>query len=505
MTILCTVIGRNRHKMIQAEIQEAAKRGAQMIEIRLDYLTKAPDFKRLLALKPCPLIATVRRQEDGGRWTGTEAARQMLLRQAVVAGFDWVDLELDVADIIGRFKNVKRIISHHNLREMPDDLEELYSRMCEKDADVVKIAVRAQKVTDNLRVLRLMENPPVPTIALCLGDLGFPSRILAAKLGAPFCYAAFNIERTLSLGIPHFGELKNSYFFEHINADTQVYGVIGDPIGHSLSPLIHNAAMNKLGINGVYIPFRVPRGELASFLKGFEVIPVRGYSVTIPHKETALALAKEKDATATVVGAANTLVRLDDGYAAYNTDYDAFRESLAAGLTASADGEATKLSGKGVLLLGAGGVARAVARVLQGEGSRITVANRSQERAQDLAEDLGCRFVAWEARHNVISDLLINCTPVGMHPHVDEMPVHTSYLLPELAVVDTIYTPENTLLIKEARSRGCPVVTGVEMFIRQAALQFRLFTGKEAPLDLLRSIVKRALSPIALPPEEGDQ
>src|SRR5713226_5596979 len=126
MTILCTVIGRNRHKMIQAEIQEAARRGAQMIELRLDFLTKAPDFKRLLALKPCSLIATVRRQEDGGRWTGTEAARQMLLRQAVVAGFDWVDLELDVADIIGRFKNVKRIISYHNLREMPDDLEELY-------------------------------------------------------------------------------------------------------------------------------------------------------------------------------------------------------------------------------------------------------------------------------------------------------------------------------------------------------------------------------------------
>lgn len=503
MTILCTVIGRNRHKMIQAEIQEAAKRGAQMIELRLDYLTKAPDFKRLLVDKPCPLIATVRRQEDGGRWTGTEAARQMLLRQAVVAGFDWVDLELDVADVIGRFKNVKRIISHHNLREMPDDLEELYSRMCEKDADVIKIAVRAQKVTDNLRVLKLMENPPISTIALCLGDLGFPSRILAAKFGAPFCYAAFNIERTLSLGIPHFGDLMNTYFFERINAETQVYGVVGDPIGHSLSPLVHNAAMRKLGINGVYIPFRVPRGELASFLKGFEVIPVRGYSVTIPHKETALAMAKEKDSTATVVGAANTLVRLDDGYAAYNTDYDAFRESLVGGLSASANGEAAKLSGKGVLLLGAGGVARAVARVLQSEGSRITIANRSSERAQDLAEDVGCRYVAWEARHNVISDLLVNCTPVGMHPHIDEMPVHTSYLRPELAVVDTVYTPENTLLIKEARARGCPVVSGVEMFIRQAALQFRLFTGREASLDILRSIVKRALSPISLPPEEG--
>jgi 3-dehydroquinate dehydratase/shikimate dehydrogenase len=503
MTILCVVIGRNRHKMIQAEIQEAAKRGAQMIELRLDYLTKAPDFKRLLTVKPCPMIATVRRQEDGGRWAGTEAARQMLLRQAVVAGFDWVDLELDVADVIGRFKSVKRIISYHNLREMPDDLEELYQRMCEKDADIVKIAVRAQKVTDTLRVLKLMDNPRVPTIALCLGELGFPSRILGAKFGAPFTYAAFNIERTLSLGIPYFGEMKHNYFFEHINAGTQVYGVVGDPVGHSLSPILHNAAMHKLGINGVYIPFRVPRGELAPFLKGFEVIPVRGYSVTIPHKETALAMAKEKDPTAMVVGAANTLVMSDGEFSAYNTDYDAFRESLLAGLAPSTDGEAAKLSGKGVLLLGAGGVARAVARVLQSEGSRITVANRSPERAQDLAEDIGCRFVTWEARHNVTSDLLVNCTPVGMHPHVDEMPIHTSYLRPELAVVDTIYTPENTLLIKEARARGCPVVTGVEMFVRQAALQFRLFTGQEVPLDVMRSIMKRALSPIALPEEEG--
>jgi 3-dehydroquinate dehydratase/shikimate dehydrogenase len=501
MTILCTVIGRNRHKMIQAEIQEAARQGAQMIELRLDYLTKSPDFKRLLALKPCPLIATVRRQEDGGRWTGTESARQMLIRQAVVAGFDWVDLETDVATVIGRFKNIKRIVSYHNLREMPDDLEEIYLRMCEQDADVVKIAVRAQKVTDNLRVLKLMEKPPVPTIAICLGDLGFPSRILAAKFGAPFIYVAFNIERTLSLGIPYFGEMKNTYFLEQINASTQVFGVIGDPIGHSLSPVIHNAAMRKLGINGVYIPFRVPRGELQVFLKGYEVIPVKGYSVTIPHKEAALALAKTKDSTATLVGAANTLVMQEDGFTAYNTDFDAFRDSLTLAFSAGADGT-SKLAGKGVLVLGAGGVARAVARALQGDGARITIANRSSERAQDLAEDVGCRFVAWEARHNVISDLLINCTPVGMHPHIDEMPVHTSYLRPELAVMDTIYTPENTLLIKEALSRGCKTVTGVEMFIRQAATQFRLFTGQEAPLDLLRSIVKRALSPIALPEEE---
>ena len=502
MTILCAVIGRNRHKMIQVEIQEAAKRGAQLIELRLDFLTKAPDFKRLLAVKPCPMIATVRRQEDGGRWTGTEDSRRMLLRQAIVAGFDWVDLETDVADEIGRFKNVQRIISYHNIREVPDDLEEIYQRMCEQDADVVKIAVRAQRSTDNLRVLKLLDDPPRPTIAICLGDLGFPSRILNAMHGAPFSYAAFNKERTIALGIPHFEELKHAYYYEQINHDTEVYGVIGDPIGHSLSPVIHNAAMRKLGINGVYIPFRVPRGELPGFLKAFGGIPVKGYSVTIPHKETALAYAKHKDKIATLVGAANTLVKIDEGFAAYNTDYQAFRDSLLANLPPSEDGKPTKLIGKGVLLLGAGGVARAVAQAFQAEGTRITIANRSPERAQDLAEDVGCRYVGWEARHNVLADILVNCTPVGMFPHVDDSPIHVSYLKPELTVFDTVYSPENTLLVKEARSRGCPVVTGVDMFVRQAAVQFKLFTGKEAPLDLMHAVVKRALSPVVIYEEE---
>src|SRR4051812_36528269 len=127
---ICVVIGRTRHKMIQVEIQEAAKQGAKMIELRLDYLAKAPDFKRLLADKPCPLVATVRRPQDGGRWNRSEVDRQMLLRQAVVAGFDWVDLETDVAEVVRRFKNVKRIVSYHNLRDVPSDLEDIHAKMC---------------------------------------------------------------------------------------------------------------------------------------------------------------------------------------------------------------------------------------------------------------------------------------------------------------------------------------------------------------------------------------
>src|SRR5262249_19775363 len=205
---ICVVIGRTRHKMVQIELQEAAKRGARLIEIRLDFLAKSPDFKRLLANKPCQLVATVRRPAEGGRWAGTEEARRMLLRQAIVGGFDWVDLETDVADEIRRFKDVKRIVSYHNMQEVPEDLEKIYERMCGQDADVVKIAVMAQHPADNLRILSLLENAPRPTVAFCMGDLGTASRILAARYGAPFAYAAFNKERTIAPGLPSLEELE---------------------------------------------------------------------------------------------------------------------------------------------------------------------------------------------------------------------------------------------------------------------------------------------------------
>jgi 3-dehydroquinate dehydratase/shikimate dehydrogenase len=492
------VVGRTRHKMMQIELQEAAKRGAQMIELRLDFLSKAPDFKRLLANRPCPFVATVRRPQDGGRWPGDEPDRHMLLRQAIVAGFDWVDLETDVADEIRRFKDVKRIISYHNLREVPADLEEIHATMCQQDADVVKIAVSAQRPTDNLRVLKLLQNAPKPTVAFCMGDLGVPSRILGGKYGSPFTYAAFNKERGIAPGILSYDEIKHVYNYPDINADTKVYGVIGDPVAHSLSPLIHNTAFRSLGMNAVYLPFRVPRLALELFLKEFERIPVYGYSVTIPHKENAATLAAEKDPAVTLTQAANTLVRGERGFVAYNTDYHAARDSLLANLPSATDGVSGTLQGRTVLLLGAGGVARAVAHTLHREGALVSITNRTPERTQRLAEEVGCRAIDWAARHNVVCDTVVNCTSVGMHPNMDESPVHPSLLKPGLVVMDCIYTPEQTLLVKEARTRGCHVLTGVDMFVRQAALQFQLFTGKEAPLELMRKVVKKALSPIAM-------
>src|SRR5262249_39963682 len=161
---------------------------------------------------------------------------------------------------------------------------------------VVKLAVRAQQPADNLRVLRLLEKPARPTVAFCVGDLGLPSRVLGARLGAPFTYAAFKQERGIAPGLPSFDEMRQVYHYDEANADTKVFGVLGDPVGHSLSPLVHNTAFRHAGFNGVYLPFRVPRGDLPGFLKEFDRLPVHGYSVTIPHKEAAFLAAKHKDA-----------------------------------------------------------------------------------------------------------------------------------------------------------------------------------------------------------------
>jgi 3-dehydroquinate dehydratase / shikimate dehydrogenase len=495
--MICVSIGRTRHKMMVIEIEEAAKQGAELIELRLDFLSRAADFKRLLANKPCPMIATVRRQSDGGRWKGSEEDRLMLLRQCIVGGFDWVDLESDVADLIRRFGNVKRIISYHNLRDIPENLEKIHERMLGQDPDVVKLAVRAEHPSDNLRLLKIVENSPKPTIGICMGDMGIPSRILAAKYGSPFTYAAFNRERGIAPGILGFDEMRSVYHYDNIHSDTRVFGVVGDPVAQSLSPLVHNAAFKDRALNCTYVPFRVPRNDLPAFLDSHNQLPVHGYSVTIPHKEAAAALAKERDQYVEWVQAANTLIRREDGsFSAHNTDCSAAVESLKQLLANSEMGGA--VSGRTVLILGAGGAARAVAHGLHREGALLVIANRTPERAHRLAEEVGCRASDWTARHSVICEIVVNCTSVGMFPNIDETPLHHSFLRPGLIVFDTVYNPETTFLVKEARDRGCHVLTGVDMFVRQAALQFQLFTGVEPSPEVMRKVVKRALSPVTI-------
>lgn len=505
---VCCVVGRTRHKMIQIELLEAVKRGARFVELRLDFLAKAVDFKRLLPSKHCPWMATIRRPVDGGRWPGTEPERQTILRQAIVSeAFEWVDLETDIADTIPRFGPVKRVVSYHNVARTPENLGEIYEAMLKQDADVYKIAVMAEQPSDNMKVLEIQRKATKPTIAFCMGDMGFPSRFFALKYGAPWIYAAFNKERGVAPGMPAFDEFKTTYPIRSIGPDTKFYGLLGDPVAQSYSPVLHNHMLGRHKVDAIYIPFRVPRGGLSEAVNAYRDIPVQGYSVTIPHKEDAVALATEADPNVKLAQAANTLVRREDGrFFGANTDFTAAVESLRSHLRERArEGPGPNFNQLFVLILGAGGAARAVAHALHQEGAHITISARTYDRAVKLSDEVKCKVVDWQARHNVAQcDVVVNCTPVGMHPDVDQTPAHASFLKPGMTVFDTVYSPENTMLIREARTRGCHVITGVDMFVRQAAKQFELFTGQSPSLDKMRDILRKAMSPLTRALEEDE-
>jgi 3-dehydroquinate dehydratase/shikimate dehydrogenase len=499
--MICVAIGRSRHKHMMAEHQHLAEQGAKMVELRLDYVAGRVNIRRLLAERPqnCQVIITARRKEDGGKWQGTEEARQLLLREAIAEGVDWVDLEEDVAAQIRRFGRTKRIISYHNFRKTPDDLRELHARMAGLDPDVIKIATMANTPHDNVRVLEMMQQSEIPTVGMCMGDIGTPSRILAGKFGAPFAYATFHHERTLAPGQLSYKQMTEIYRYERIGPDTTVYGVIADPVGHSLSPHVHNAAFEARGIDAVYVPFRVPADALGQFMEDAPRLGIKGLSVTIPHKEAIARHLTKVDPAVKSIAAVNTVVFDGAERIGYNTDYNAAMDCLEYAL-GNIGADPSPLKGKRVLVLGAGGVARPIVFGLRKRGAHTTIASRTLARAERLANAFEAKAVEWEARNRGTADIIINCTPVGMHPNVDESPIHKTFLKPAMFVFDTVYNPESTLLVKDARSRNCGVITGVEMFVRQAMLQFFLFTRKEAPAELMRDVLKRAIGPVRFSP-----
>jgi 3-dehydroquinate dehydratase/shikimate dehydrogenase len=492
--MICVSIARGRHRHVLAEHRHLVQQGAKLVEFRLDYISGEVNLRRLITDRPSPVVITCRREADGGKYTGTEEARLRLLRTAIAEGVEYVDLEDDIAGSIPRFGKTKRIISLHDFRKTPDNLEEIHARLVSLDADVVKMATMANQPHDNLRMLNLIRNSKVPTVALCMGDIGTPSRLLAGRFGAPFTFATFHHERTLAPGQLSFTQMTEIYHYNRVKPTTAVYGVIGDPISQSLGPVVHNAGLAHAGIDGVYIPFRVPREHLGQFLEDAPALGVRGLSVTIPHKELVTKRLTKSDATTEGIGAANTLVYGPEGIEGFNTDHQAAIDSLEAACDAETAHKIT-LEGKTALVLGAGGAAKAIAYGLKRRGATVIIAGRTPQRAAPLAARLDCQLVEWGARYAVDPDVLINCTPVGMHPNVDATPYEKHHLRPSMLVFDTVYNPENTLLIKDARSQSCTVVTGVEMFIRQAGLQFKLFTGQEAPSDLMRDVLKRAIGP----------
>ncbi len=491
--MICVSIGRGRHRHMIAEHKHLADNGVQLVELRVDFIQGPVQMKRLLKDRPCPVIVTCRRDSEGGRWEQSEEARLLLLRTAIVEGADYVDLEDDIAAKVPRYGKTKRIVSHHDFGKTPSDLTLLHKRLAAMDADIVKIATMANHPTDNLRMLELVHASKVPTVGICMGEIGTPTRILAGRAGAPFTFATFQDDRVMAPGQIGWRQMRDVYRYDAITAATRVYGVVADPVAHSLSPVVHNAALAAAGIDAVYLPFRVPAEQFDEFLANAPRWPLAGLSVTIPHKETVLRHCRRQDDLVKAIGAANTLAFGPDGIAAFNTDATAAVESLDAAIAEQELlADASSMPVKTALVLGAGGAARAVAFGLKRKGIDVTVTSRTAERADKIAAAVGCKAVAWNSRYRLPYDCLVNATPVGMHPNVDETPYEKDHLRPYMIVFDTVYNPESTLLVKEARAIGCRTITGVEMFVRQAAIQFRIWHGVDPAPQVMREALKRA-------------
>ncbi len=493
--MICVTIGRTRHKHMQAEYLHLADIGAGMVEMRLDFIGRTVDLKRLLEDRRCPIVMTCRRKQDGGQWEKTEEERQMLLRSAIVAGVDYVDIEEDIAAKIPRYGRTKRVISLHDFDGTPEDLDQIHARLAKLDADVVKIATMANSFADTIRMLRLVQSSPLPTIGISMGDFGTVTRILGPRFGAPWSYATISTERRIAPGQLSFKQMRDIYRVDKLNAETKLYGVVADPVAHSLSPNVHNAMFEAEGVNCCYVPFRIPSDELPMFVTWCRQFGIGGLSVTIPHKEQMVGLVDQAEAAVSEIGALNTVVFANETATGFNTDYRAAMDCLIDKLAVPGN-SSEPFRDMVALVLGAGGAARAIAFGLRQRGATVNITSRTTERAEELARSVGGGVVPWNDRYGARPAIIVNTTPVGMHPNIDETPFDRQHLRREMVVFDTVYNPETTLLIKGAREVGCKTITGVDMFVRQAAYQYKLFTGRDANREVMQKAVQKAISAV---------
>jgi 3-dehydroquinate dehydratase/shikimate dehydrogenase len=407
-----------------------------------------------------------------------------------------VDLELDVPPEC--WPDCPVILSHHDFQSCPTDLEQILRRLEDSPAAAVKVAFAARGPEDALRAMDALRAARKPAIALAMGEAGVLSRVLAKKFGAFGTYAALSRGEESAPGQPTVEEFKDLYGWHRMGPSTRVYGVIGHPIAHSLSPLAHNRALAAAGLDAVYLPLLIEPGEenFDRFLEALLRRPWmdwRGLSVTLPHKEHALRFVGPErcDELARRIGAINTItIREGGALRGDNTDYAAALEALCQAMKI----DRLALTGRRVAVLGAGGAARAVVAGLVHAGASVAIYNRTLARAEALASEFPCRAAPLDQLHRAEEEVLVNCTPVGMHPNVNDCPLEA---IPRSirVVFDTIYNPLETRLLRLARDAGCVTVPGLEMFVQQAVAQFEIWTGKKAPVSLMREGVRKRLDP----------
>lgn len=484
---VCAVIAEKTCIQMVQSCNQAFDFGADLVELRLDFLQEEFSIAEILKNITGPTLVTIRRKIDGGLWEKDEQSRINLLIQAQKSGAHAIDIEADCFPNFSTSNDCLRILSYHNFAQTPANISVLHKAFESQGPELVKIACFANNNSDSVRILDLYQHASLPLIAFCMGTIGFPSRVLAlTQKRSPWMYTNFSDNLVNAPGIPIFKDVVSVYDIKSLGNETKVFGVMGDPIGHSLSPAIHNASFKSLSFPGVYLPFHISESDFSTAIEAYQSIPVMGYSVTIPHKESAFRFATTSSDLVKQIGAANTLVKTGNGFHAENTD--------ATGIIAAIKNKLGEtLDNREVLILGAGGVSRAAVFALKKAGCSVKVCNRSSERAEKLASEAGVAFMPWSQRHDFKSGLLVNCTSVGMHPNENDSPWDANCFTKDLVAFDTVYNPIETRFLRDAAQAGAIVIDGVEMFVCQAAEQFNLFTSFNAPLDVMRKTVLEKL------------
>ncbi|MFO0834107.1 MAG: type I 3-dehydroquinate dehydratase [Phycisphaerales bacterium] len=541
-TLVCVPIMVTDEASALRDAAAARDSGADIVEFRVDDFfagtgdaEDAARIARLVSRSPLPCILTCRPAWEGGHYDGDDDVRVAMFERACVGlqsgehAPRYIDVELAAYN---RSDNLRLkvnlcvdprerehapglILSSHDFDSRPADLTRRMLSMRSQEASRVhKVAFRARSLRDNIELFELVRHADRPMIALGMGEFGLMSRVLAPKFGAFLTFASLRDSAATAPGQPTVAQLLEAYRFRSIRASTRVYGVIGWPVSHSLSPRIHNAGFGELGIDAVYLPLPIAGGATApdndASLKAtlrelveYSPLDFSGCSVTIPHKESLVRIARELgwevDASAAMIGAANTVVITREGELAsvriFNSDAPAAIESI------KSVTKGGSIVGLTIGVVGAGGAGRAIAFGAAMAGATPIIFNRDRARADDLAKavasatGVAARAEAWEVMAGASCDVWVNCTPLGMKngPAPETLAIPETALSRGAIVMDTVYTPRETPLVKKAKERGCTVVEGLEMFVRQAALQFKAWTGKPSPMESFRRTVIAAL------------
>jgi 3-dehydroquinate dehydratase / shikimate dehydrogenase len=486
---ICAVVAAFTAAEMRKQVRSAL-RVTRTVELRLDWLRNDRERSRFLLflkrskLRNATLLATCRRREGGGKFAGDAHGELYWLVQAREAGCQWCDLEVETLRALPD-RSVREypvpsrvLLSIHDFDRTPA-LPRNVNPPLHGGVDAVKIAAQARTLADSVRLLRLARRSR-NFVAVPMGEMGLPARILALREGSALAYAP--VGEATAPGQISLEEMTRLYRAHWLNQATKVYGVIGDPIGHSLSPLLHNTGFASRRVNAVYLPFLVH--QLNDFLSVVPEFGVRGFSVTLPHKQAVLKHLKECEPLAADIGAVNTIVvRRNGSLYGCNTDYVGVLRALQKKLA---------IKGSRVLIFGAGGSARAAAFALTRAGAVVGICARREKAAKELARAVGGEVVPRRALRTEAFDAILNATPVGMHPHDGISPLASGELHCRI-VMDLIYRPQRTQLLKIAVQKGITAVSGVEMFLAQGIAQWEIWMEKRAPESAMRRAVLGAL------------